>query len=56
MFNAQETLVEVRFEFILADGLRHVGVVVKTFGAEEVRAIDLETPLHEHNQVCEYTK
>ena len=56
MFDAQETLVEVRVEPILVDGLHRFGVVVKTFGAEEVRAVDLETPLSEHNQACEYIK
>lgn len=45
MFDTEEGLIEMRVKLFLANGLLLIGVVVVAANAEEVNAVDLETPL-----------
>lgn len=45
MLDAEEALSEMGVELFFGDGLFLVGVVVVAVDAEEVDAVDLETPL-----------
>ncbi len=45
MLDAEKALGKVWIKLFLCDGLPFVGVIIVTVDAEEISAVDLETPL-----------